>query len=30
MIPTDNTGAIFTSINSKEAAENQPQLVIEQ
>jgi hypothetical protein len=30
MIPTGNSGTFFTSINSKEAPENQPQLVIEQ
>jgi uncharacterized delta-60 repeat protein len=29
IVPTGNSGAFFTSINSKEATENQPQLVIE-
>ena len=28
--PTGNSGAFFTSVNSREAASNQPQLVIQQ
>lgn len=30
MVPTGNNGSFFTSVNSKEAAENKPQLVIVQ